>query len=251
MKEFLLGKRYPEHVVDTALRKVLNISRENSLVPKPATNTSIIPFVVTFGATAVQAGREIHNLFEETIQKDEELKEIFQSKITLAYKRPKNLRDMLVRARIPPLLQNPQSCSHPNPGTIPCGSARCLTYKHVTLSERVVGPTGSLKLWDQFTCKSSCIIYAITCVKCPAIYIGQTKRRLHNRFREHLYFLGKPEATAVGEHFHQIHSREDMRITAIQKAPVDLQRRLEAESRVIFKLGTNNSPGLNTDFKFE
>ena len=64
------------------------------------------------------------------------------------------------------------------------------------------------------------------------------------------FFNFEPQA-AVGEHFTKLHSRDHMRITAIQAAPVDLNRRLEAEARIIFKLGTHQGHGLNTDFKLQ
>ena len=42
---------------------------------------------------------------------------------------------------------------------------------------------------DRFTCTSANVIYCITCTLCKKLYIGETGRRLGNRFREHLQSL--------------------------------------------------------------
>ena len=44
----------------------------------------------------------------------------------------------------------------------------------------------SIKITDHFTCTSANVIYCITCTYCSKLYIGETGRRLGNRFREHL-----------------------------------------------------------------
>lgn len=249
MKEFLLGKLYPSNLVDRAMNKVFLITREQSLRQVKKDNDKILPFVMTFGETAKGVIQQIRKLYESIVPHDPELKDVLPAAPLAAYRRPKNLRDLLVRASLKKQGRNPRQV-HANPGSVPCNSKKCLTCKHVILTNEVKGPHGSQKILDQFNCKSRCVIYAITCAKCSAVYIGQTQRRLHERFREHLYGLGRDPATAVSEHFTKLHSREDMRITAIQQAPLDLEKRLETEARIIFKLGTHLTPGLNTDFKF-
>ena len=50
-----------------------------------------------------------------------------------------------------------------------------------------------------YACISSNVIYAMTCTRCEEIYIGETKRRLADRFTEHhrsikINFPGLPVA---------------------------------------------------------
>ena len=52
--------------------------------------------------------------------------------------------------------------------------------------EKISGPKRSIKIIDHFTCTSANVIYCITCTYCSKLYIGETGRRLGNRFREHL-----------------------------------------------------------------
>ena len=44
----------------------------------------------------------------------------------------------------------------------------------------------SIKITDHFTCTSANVIFCITCTYYNKLYIGETERRLGDRFREHL-----------------------------------------------------------------
>ena len=52
--------------------------------------------------------------------------------------------------------------------------------------EKMSGPKRSIKITDHFTCTSGNVIYCITCTYCKKLYIGETGRRLGDRFREYL-----------------------------------------------------------------
>ena len=62
----------------------------------------------------------------------------------------------------------------------------------------------SIKITDHFTCTSANVIYCITCTLCKKLYIGETERRLGDRFREHLRDVEKDDQNAskpVARHF--------------------------------------------------
>ena len=50
---------------------------------------------------------------------------------------------------------------------------------------------------DRFTCTSANVIYCITCTLCNKLYIGETGRRLGDRFREHLRDVEKNDKGAT------------------------------------------------------
>ena len=56
-------------------------------------------------------------------------------------------------------------------------------------------PKQTFKLKGEFTCKTTGVIYIISCNKCNKQYIGQTGRTLHDRIREHMYSIVKNEKT--------------------------------------------------------
>ncbi len=104
------------------------------------------------------------------------------------------------------------------------------------------------------TCTTTGVIYAITCCRCQAMYIGETGRRLADRFGEHLHSVEgyhnnqryQNGGFPVTEHFHQeshnsIHDK--------QVAGPVAQRRRE-EMRMIFTYKTLAPSCMNIDLKF-
>ena len=47
-----------------------------------------------------------------------------------------------------------------------------------------------------FTCTSANVIYCMTCTLCKKLYIGETERRLDDRFRKHLLDVQKLDENA-------------------------------------------------------
>ena len=79
-----------------------------------------------------------------------------------------------------------QTGEQPGTFTCKCARARCKTCPFICNVEKLTGPKRSIKITDHFTCTSANVIYCITCTLCKKLYIGETGRRLGDRFREHL-----------------------------------------------------------------
>ena len=73
-----------------------------------------------------------------------------------------------------------------HPGTLTCKRTRCKTCPFLFNTVNISGPNQSVKVTDHFTCITTNVIYCITCTLCKKIYIGETGRRLADRFRERL-----------------------------------------------------------------
>ena len=108
------------------------------------------------------------------------------------------------------------------------------------------------KYWalsDLFTCTSANVIYCITCTLCKKLYIGETGRRLGDRFREHLRDVEKDDKDAskpVARHFNlPNHSKEHMSICglSLHQGTTDSRKNLE-------QIGTVNPHGINERFSF-
>ena len=66
------------------------------------------------------------------------------------------------------------------------------------------GPKRSIKITDHSTCTSANVIYCITRTYCDKLYIGETGRRLGDRFREYLSNVernDKDASKSVARHF--------------------------------------------------
>ena len=75
-------------------------------------------------------------------------------------------------------------------------SARCKTCPFIRNVDKLSEPKRSMNITDHFTCTSASVIYCITCTLCKKLYIGQTGRRLGDRFREHLREVEKEDENA-------------------------------------------------------
>ena len=111
---------------------------------------------------------------------------IFSQPPLISFKRDKNIGNFLVRSAFQTSNQA---------GTFKCARARCKTCPFICNVEKLSGPKRSIKIIDHFTCTSTNVIYCITCTLCKKLYIGETGRRLGDRFREHLRDVEKEDKT--------------------------------------------------------
>ena len=94
----------------------------------------------------------------------------------------------------------------------------------------------------------------ITCTLCNKLYIGESGRKLGDRFREHLLDVknkGSDLSKPVARHFNLPgHSHEHMEICGIYLHLGNNETRKRKEPRLIFKLGTLAPNGINERFSF-
>ena len=118
---------------------------------------------------------------------------------------------------------------------------------------KMSGPKRSIKITDHFSCTSANVIYCITqCTLCKKLYIGETGRRLGDRFREHLRDIEKDDKNAskpVARHFHLPNqSKQHMAICGLPQERTESRKTLE--QKFIFQIGTLNPHGINERFSF-
>ena len=90
----------------------------------------------------------------------------------------------------------------------------------------------------RFTCTSANVIYCITCTLCNKLFIGETGRRLGDRFREHLRDVEKNDKDAskpVARHFNlPNHSKKHMAICGLFLHQGTTESRKNLEQKFIF-----------------
>ena len=120
--------------------------------------------------------------------------------------------------------------------------------------EYVIQSNIYIVLRQMLPCTSANVIYCITCTLCKKLYIGETGRRLGNRFREHLCDIEKDDKDAskpVARHFNlPNHSKEHMCICGLFLHQATTDSRKNLEQRFIFQIGTLNPHGINEHFSF-
>ena len=124
----------------------------------------------------------------------------------------------------------------------------------------VTNASGDVRLKGRFNCTAAGVVYVITYQRCYMLYIGETGRRLSDRFGEHLRsvegFKQNPRyqwgGFPVTEHFNlpEHNHVHDMQVSVVRQVKGKTTTRQREEQRLIFQLGTLAPGDLNIDFKF-
>ena len=86
---------------------------------------------------------------------------------------------------------------------------------------------------------------------CKKLYIGETGRRLGDRFREHLRDVEKDASKPVARHFNlPNHSKQHMAVCGLSLHRGSTESRKTLEQRFIFQICTLNPHGINERFSF-
>ena len=138
-------------------------------------------------------------------------------------------------------LTRPAEISGVSAGLFPETAAGNRAYVNTS---KISGPKRSVKITDRFTCTSANVIYCITCTLCNKLYIGETGRRLGDRFREHLRDVEKNDKDAskpVARHFNlPNHSKKHMAICGLSLHLGTTESRKNLEQKFIFQIATNS-----------
>ena len=222
MGNFFAERNYPNSVVTDALERVHNISRETALKPSESKSEDRIPLTITYHPNNLWVKDIILKNFK-LLQSDPDTTTIFEKPPLVSFKRDKSLRNSLVKGSLSTELE---------PGTFKC----------------------STQITDHFDCTSRNVIYCIRCTACNQLYIGETGRRLGDRFREHLLDVknnSQDVSKPVARHFNQPgHSHNNMKIFSLSLHQGNTESRKCTEQHLIFKIGTLSPAGINERFSF-
>ena len=148
---------------------------------------------------------------------DPRLKEVFPVPPLVAYKRPKNIRDKMIRSKVPPL-----PSSRPKrdlPGMKKCHKCGACPFVKEGRTAQSSSTNYKLDINSTVDCSTQNIIYLLGCRKCNQQYIGETERSMKERFLEHKnYVTTNNHSKPTGVHFNlKGHTVSDMEITIIEK----------------------------------
>ena len=202
--------KYPKNIIVTALNKAAAMPRPQALEQKESSKKLERPIVpLTYHPHTVPIRRIIRANWH-TLAKSKDLQGVFEQPPLFAFKRDRNLRDMLVHAAL-------HGSTSP-PGTFPCGKQKCKSCPFLApCSTDLNGPNGSFNIKYSFNCQNNNVVYALVCSSCSKIYIGETYRRFEVRIGEHLADIShKRTNRPVAAHFCQEnHSISDLQALCV------------------------------------
>ena len=242
LKNMLLERNYREGMINSAISKARAIPRDIALNEVVRDNTLRRPTcVVSWDPRLPSFPAIISRHWRSMTTSDPYLGKVFPEPPVIAYKRPQNIRDLLIRAKLP----EPYNC---RPRRRISGMKKCDNQCHacpyiLEVNKVTSHENFSWKINKQFTCNTSNIVYMIICNKqnCNQQYIGESKRKLKERFGEHKgYIRSSNKSQPTGAHFSLPgHSIDNMNILILEKVKVnDTLYRKEREQYLIRKFNT-------------
>ena len=218
LKNMLLTRGYKPCAIKGAFSKLAHISREDALkkVEFDRSNNKVT-FVMPFDPRLPKISSITKRHFD-LMKEDPICEEIFKDGVQMAYKRSKNIKEILCRATLPPI--GPRTSNRTLNGWKKCNKIVCNLCPYTkNISEFTVTATKELfEIKQKITCTDKNIIYCIECIKCKKQYVGKTKDSFKKRASEHKNTVRTEKSTTLGEHFNQAgHSISDMLFFGIEK----------------------------------
>ena len=156
---------------------------------------------------------------KNNLDTDKELQKVFKDGFMVAYKRNKNLSELLCRARLYP--DSDKIIRKSDIGWYNC--EKCLSCKHSFTSRKEVhfySQNRDMKLRSRLCCLDSNVVYIIECRRCLLQYGGSTEQKYRlrcNQWRSDIKINSK--MSQVIEHFnsknHEV--QRDFRMMPIEK----------------------------------
>ena len=250
LKALLIARDYNHQLVDSAINKARAIPRNIALRKKPKKKISERPvFAIKFDPRLPNIPNIQSRHWRAMVSQDKYLSDCFKAPPLIAFKKQKNIREYLIRAKVPEATRHEKRQIK---GMFKCGS-NCTACPYITEGKSITYNKTKWNLNRTLNCNSYNIIYLIECKKdrCKRNenyrYVGETKRPLKYRLADHRgYILNDKENQATGAHFNLPgHSLSDLSVTILEQVrQKDDFYRKEREKYHIRRLNTLHS-GMN------
>ena len=243
----LRNRQYFRGSIENAIKKAKDTPRSQTLTYKTRQrNSDRVPLVTEYHPGLPPLAKFI-NKHLPTLQGTDRLRSIFPNPPVVAFSRPPNLRDILVRAKF----QDKASVEENNEnfGCSPCPS-NCKTCALVDSTKYFQSnqTARTFQIRQAINCLSKNVIYLIYCNLCGVQYVGESKNSLRMRMTQHRSAIKtKKVKQPVANHFNlPHHSIYNLRVIAIDQndAWTD-QIRKAKENFWEFNLKTTAPFGLN------
>ena len=225
------SKDYPSEILNEALEKTKNLTRKELIKKKTKAENLEKKNETYLTCTFRPNYQKVPKIVKKNLNilaRSATTKELHRSQLKIGYKHPKNLREMLVRAKTD---YHPGENSSTDKNKKKCKEARnkcnkknCKYCVKINISGKISNGDQKYECKKDVTCNSSNVIYCLECKICNMKYIGQTKRKIKDRVREHFYFINQKKGSDVAYHFNQkdhhgIHDIEIHIVDFIYKHP--------------------------------
>ena len=254
----LKKKGYHHDTLKEQIEKARVQERTLLLSKTPEEVKQSIPISITYNRTLPT--KSIVYKHWHVLQVNPELKERFQSSPIIAFRKNKNLEQIIGSNTIEHNKKLIRSNNKVNGKSSPClSNTRTLCCKQVVSTTSFKGNQTNriLKIFHNINCKSTFLIYLLECNICNIQYVGKSETTFSIRLNNHRKDVKDPNALPADKHFtlpgHDFN--KNAKFTLIEKltstnkvATETLKERLKnRENFWIMKLRTLTHNGLNQE----
>ena len=217
LQEMLLERSYGPELVAAAISRARAIPRGVALLPRPTHQPDRRPVHVITYDPRLPDIQQIHLKHWRSMKvQDPRMEEIFPKPPIVGYKRQKNIKDYLIRSKVPPIQSNKPN--RQSGGMKKCGKP-CPTCPFVKEGKSIKYKKTNWEIYGKVNCETKNVIYLIECNKesCKIRYIGETEKlKLKEIFNDHKNYIKNIIPTqSTGEHFNTIVEKEDKNYTVV------------------------------------
>ena len=126
--DYLANRGYDKTYLKTQIQRTSDILRTDALTNKPKTQTETTPFVITYNPALPNLAHIIHK-HSNVLYSSDRCRNVFKNLPLVAYRRCKNISDILVRAQF--TNSTDTSNSRPTPGSFRCNNRNCITCPYI------------------------------------------------------------------------------------------------------------------------
>ena len=250
---------YPDNIIQSGFDKAFYMDRQ-VLLNRPSNNSlnndQFDPklFLITDFHPSFRAVLDIVSNNWDMLDNSSSTRPILQIPVVRGFRRPKNLRDLLVRARL--TTPDAKKSSGTSKNANKCSRMNCNYCRSLNKSGRITCLLNDRSYITRYniSCNSNNLIYCLLCNTCKKAYVGQTKRTIRERAGEHLTSIRKNKRhLVVGRHYNSAGHKgvHDVSIFILEfsktppNAPNSKQARELLEDKWIFRLRSTVPLGLN------
>ena len=254
----LLQHGYPKELLVEGMFKAYSKHRE-SLLTKPClkkaqTVSEHIYLTTTYNKEFSGLREQVESTWD-LLERSSTTRSLKEKTLKVGYRRPKSLKDLLIRAKLPqPRVEH---TSETHKAHARCCNRNCRYCQRLNTKGYIQAHATGRKYSTRkkADCASNNLVYCITCKKCGKQYVGQTKNSLKERFQAHFYLIRhKKTDHEVARHFNTGSHRgiDDVQIHILTLINNDVKKeetkgiRLRTEFDWIHRLRTQIPLGLNT-----
>ena len=218
MKEFFLARGYPLGLINDGIKKAISIPQQTLRQVQPKSQKDVLPFVFTHNPRNPNLTPLVKSTLN-ILKQDPHMNDVLQSTTFVPSRRqPPNLGRLLTRAKFTNKVVDG--------GSFKCNDPRCANCKYINETKvlRITSTGKTFEIKPRLTCKSSNILYAITCNGCNQQYVGMTSNTLAKRFTIHRQQMNNPQYRKIGvsKHLYECSSKSiKFTVTPFFKIPDD------------------------------